>query len=114
MDKVEQSTDHVAAPAVEGLWQDARYACRVMRRRPAFAALTIATLALGIGVNTASVAVAYGILVRPLPYAEPSRVVILNLLSPDGDDLGFSPAVLQEWLPRLVPPNQQRDTTGAK
>ena len=44
----------------------------------------IATLALGIGVNATSVAVAYGILVQPLPYREPSRVVILNLLFPDG------------------------------
>ena len=101
VDKAKQRTDDVAVPGVEGLWQDARYALRVMRRKPAFAALTIATLALGIGVNTTSVAVAYGILVRPLPYAEPSRVVILNLLFPDGGDLGFSPAVLQEWLPRL-------------
>jgi hypothetical protein len=52
-------------------------------------------------VNTTSVAVAYGILVRPLPYTEPSRVVILNLLFADGGDLGFSPAVLRDWLPRL-------------
>jgi len=87
--------------SVEGIWQDARYAFRVIRKRPAFTALVVATLALGIGVNTTSVAVAYGILLRPLPYAQPSRVVILNLLFADGGDLGFSPAVLQDWLPRL-------------
>jgi putative ABC transport system permease protein len=77
------------------------YARRGMRRRPGFAVLSIATLALGIGVNTTSVAVANGILVRPLPYADPSRVVIINLLFADGGDLGFSSNALRDWLPRL-------------
>lgn len=92
-----ERTKQVAA----GIWRDARYALRGIRRRPGFAVLSIATLALGIGVNTTSVAVAYGILVRPLPYSDPSRVVIINLLFPDGGDLGFSANVLREWLPRL-------------
>jgi predicted permease len=87
--------------AVVGVWRDARYVLRGIRRRPGFAALSIATLALGIGVNTTSVAVAYGILVRPLPYADPSRVVIINLVFPDGGDLGFSANALREWVPRL-------------
>ncbi|MET0168527.1 MAG: hypothetical protein ABW318_26480, partial [Vicinamibacterales bacterium] len=87
--------------SLDGIRQDARYALRAMRKKPAFTALAVATLALGIGVNTASVAVAYGILVRPFPYHDPSRVVVLNLLFPDGGDLGFSPAALQAWLPRL-------------
>ena len=87
--------------SLDGIRQDSRYALRAMRKKPAFTALAVVTLALGIGVNTASVAVAYGILVRPLPYHDPSRVVVLNLLFPDGGDLGFSPAALQAWLPRL-------------
>ena len=87
--------------SLDGIRQDARYALRAMRKKPAFTALAVVTLALGIGVNSASVAVTYGILVRPLPYHDPSRVVVLNLLFPDGDDLGFSPATLQAWLPRL-------------
>jgi len=84
-----------------GIWRDTRYALRAMRKRPGFSVLSIATLALGIGVNTMSVAVAHGILVRPLPYADPSRVVIINLLFADGSDLGFSANGLREWLPRL-------------
>jgi predicted permease len=84
-----------------GIWRDLRYALRGLRRRPGFAVLSIATLALGIGVNTASVAVAYNILIRPLPYPDSSRVVIINLLFPDGGDLGFSANVLRDWLPRL-------------
>ena len=72
-----------------GTWRDARYALRGMQRRPGFAVLAIATLALGIGVNTTSLAVAHGILVRPLPYADPSRVVIINLLFPTAAISGF-------------------------
>jgi putative ABC transport system permease protein len=86
---------------VESICRDARYGFRGMRKRPAFTVLAITTLALGIGVNVASLAVAYGILVRPLPYVEPSKVIILNLLFADGGDLGFSPNTLQQWLPRL-------------
>src|SRR5262249_9521313 len=86
---------------LEGIRQDAHYALRVMRKRPGFAALAVATLALGIGVDTTAVAVAYGNLVPPLRSAEPSRVVILNLLFPDGGDLGFSPQAMRDWLPRL-------------
>jgi putative ABC transport system permease protein len=101
VEQTKQTIRDGRALSVEGIWQDARYAFRVMRKRPGFSALVIATLALGIGVNTTSVAVAYGILMRPLPYTEPSRLVILNLLFPDGGDLGYSPGVLQDWLPRL-------------
>lgn len=87
--------------SIEAIWQDLRYAWRGIRKRPGFTALAVATLALGVGVNAASTAVAYGVLLRPLPYMEPSRVVIINQLFEDGGDLGFSPPVLQEWLPRL-------------
>ena len=85
----------------DGIRADTRDALRAMRRRPGFAMLSVLTLALGIGVNTTSVAVAYGILLRPLPYAEPLRVVIINQLFPDGSDLGFSADALRSWLPRL-------------
>src|SRR3954452_10825565 len=54
--------------SIEWLWRDTRDAVRAMRKNPAFSMLAVVTLALGIGVNTTSVAVAYGILVRPLPY----------------------------------------------
>ncbi len=90
-----------ATQLAAGFWRDAQYALRGMRRRRGFAVLSIATLALGIGVNTTAVAVAYGVLLRPLPYAAPSRVVIINRLFADGGDLGFSEDALRDWLPRL-------------
>jgi putative ABC transport system permease protein len=99
--QTKEAVRDVRTLSVERLWQDARYTARVMRKRPLFTALAVTTLALGIGVNTTSIAVAYGILGRPLPYAEPSRVIILNLLFADGGDMGFSPSVLQDWLSRL-------------
>jgi putative ABC transport system permease protein len=54
---------------------DCRYAFRQLRRSPAFSAVAVLTLALGIGVTTAIFSVVYGILLRPLPYPDPGRIV---------------------------------------
>ena len=56
---------------------DARYTFRGLRRTPAFYALVISTLAIGIGASTAIFSVAYGVTLRPLPYPEPDRLVRL-------------------------------------
>jgi len=59
------------------LLRDLRHASRLLRRQPAFSAVAILTLALGIGTTTAVFTIVYGVLLRPLPYRDPSRLVML-------------------------------------
>src|SRR4051794_15608276 len=60
------------------MFNDIRLGLRTLRRAPGFAATAIATLALGIGANTAIFSVLNATLLRPLPYRDPSRLVFLQ------------------------------------
>lgn len=62
----------------EELFQDIRYALRALRQKPAFGVLTISTLALGIGATTVMFTVIDGVLLKPLPYRDPGRLLRLR------------------------------------
>jgi putative ABC transport system permease protein len=62
--------------------QDVRTAVRALTARPGFTSVAVLTLALGIGANTAVYTVVHGVLLAPLPYDDPTEVVVLNEVSP--------------------------------
>jgi len=80
--------------------RDLRQALRLLQRQPAFAAVAILTLALGIGTTTAVFTIVNGVLLRPLPYRDPSRLVILYYGHQGRVSPWFSPLNVRDYVSR--------------
>ena len=87
---------------LESILHDVRYAARSLIRQPGTTALTVSILALGLGVNTAVLAVAWGVLWRPLPYPAADRLVtVAQVYAERGSESGVRLDRIDEWNRRL-------------
>ena len=83
------------------LLQDLRYGARILVRTPTFALMAVVTLALGIGATTAIFSVVHTVLLAPLPYSQPDRLVRVWETSPQGSDRNVvSPGNVVDWQER--------------
>jgi predicted permease len=78
-------------------WQDVRYGSRVLLKNPSFTAIAVLTLALGIGANTALFSVVNGVLLNPLPYPEPDRLVAVYEKTADFEQSSIPYPNFQDW-----------------
>ena len=94
----DECRDQRSAEWLSNILRDVRHACRSLRKSPGFAAAVVATLALGIGANTAIFSLIYSVLLKPLPYPAPERIFSVETVVPHHNGFPSLPMRVQDYI----------------